>query len=107
MTATKATTNPIKSLSYKRISNDLGSEVDLPYIMERIGDQRKRVCIKPGCASRLEQLAISKPDKNTPMSSATKNENEMAIVAIKRCLRLSRIAMLRQEKGRRLFLLSR
>lgn len=60
MTATKATTNPIKSLSYKRISNDLGSEVNLSHIMERIGDQRKRVCIKPGYALRLEQLAISK-----------------------------------------------
>jgi hypothetical protein len=28
--------------------------------MECIGDQRKRVCIKPGCASRLEQLVIWK-----------------------------------------------
>lgn len=60
MTATKATTNPIKSLSYKRISNDLNSEINLSYIMERIGDQRKRVCIKPGCASRLELLVIWK-----------------------------------------------
>lgn len=58
MTATKATTNPIKSLSYKRISNDLCSEINLSYIMERIGDQRKRVCIKPGCALRSERLVI-------------------------------------------------
>lgn len=28
--------------------------------MERIGNQRKRVRIKPGCASRLELLAIPK-----------------------------------------------
>lgn len=41
------------------------------------------------------------------MSSATKNENDMAIVASKRCLRLIRIAMLLQEKEASMFLLSR
>ncbi|PTB45583.1 hypothetical protein M441DRAFT_65239 [Trichoderma asperellum CBS 433.97] len=60
MTATKATTNPIKSLSYKRISNNLSSNVNLSYIMERIRDQRKRMRIKSGFASRLERLVIWK-----------------------------------------------
>lgn len=60
MTATKATTNPIKSLSYKRISNDVNSNVNLSYIMERVRDQRKRMRIKSGFASRLEQLVIWK-----------------------------------------------
>lgn len=107
ITATKATTNPIKSLSYKRISDDLSSNVNLSYIMERIRDQRKRMCIKSGFATRLEQLVIWITKNDAPMSSATKNENEMAIVASKRCLRLIRIAILLQEKEFYPLLLSR
>jgi hypothetical protein len=94
MTATKATTNPIKSLNCNRISNVLGSDFNMPYIMERICDQRKRMSVKSGFASTLERLVFGIITSNVPMSSATKNENEMAIVASKRCLRFIRIAIL-------------
>lgn len=78
----------------QRISDALNPPLGLSYIVERIGDQSKRVSVKSGFAYTLGRLVLRMVPSNVPMSSATKNEKEMAIVASKRCLRFIRIAIL-------------
>lgn len=53
-TASKATTNPIKSFNYHGLATRLDQPLGLSYIVERIGNENQRVSEESGFAYTLE-----------------------------------------------------